>query len=278
MNDDKNNVVPIIVNGKLNDGKYNKPKKNHQDKLPSKRFNFIDVLLTLLGIFLIGYGVYGIITKDKNKEEDIISDSNTSSNSSEVTNQNSNIDVSKYITFNTKESYNIFTPEDINLINSGAKASDMSLNFKLSVAARQAKKYTSNSNEYILQSDLQESIKNIFGDISITNASFSYGDNIYVYNQETKRYYLLDNSNKINLDYTMYHYIKQEEVDNKLIIKYYIAYTDTNKTRSWTLNNISLTDVIDSNNIKDKFNNLKYIEYQFNKVYDKYYLDTITIK
>lgn len=276
MNDDKKKIVPVIINGELNDGKTYRRKKVHQEKLPSKKFGFSDVLLTLLGIFLIGYGIYGLFNKDNKKEEVVNNTSNVENKN--VQNNIVSIDVSKYVKFTTEEISNIFTTQDLNLMQNGIKASDLSNNFKLSVAAKQTKKYKNSTGEYILQTDMEESIKKIFGNVSIINSSFTYGNNTYVYNQETKRYYLLDSTKKINLDYVKHDYIEKEEIDNKLIIRDFVAYTDNAKSRSWTLNNISLAQIIDSNNIKDNYTSLKYIEYQFIKDNENYYLDIITIK
>ena len=69
MKKDNNKVVPIIVDGNLN---LKKKKTVSKDKaLPTKTFTFTDLLLTLIGIFLVGYGIYGTLkdNDDKPKKE-----------------------------------------------------------------------------------------------------------------------------------------------------------------------------------------------------------------
>ena len=111
-----------------------------------------------------------------------------------------------------------------------------------------------------------------------TKSKFIIGNDIYTYNQETKRYYLLDDSEKYNLTYVRYNYSTVEEKDNKMIIKNYVGYTDDNNTFSITLGGNKLNVVINNENIKDNISILKYYEYEFIKNDGKYILNSISIK
>ena len=76
----------------------------------------------------------------------------------------------------------------------------------------------------------------------------------------------------------------QEEVEAEILLyftlestgKDYVLYTDNIK--SWTINNNQLSELVTSTNMKEKVSLLKYYEYSFSKVDNKYYLTNIAIK
>lgn len=266
MKKENDKIVPVIVNGELNTGKKRKRKK--EEPLPQKTFRFSDIVLTIIGVLLIVYGVYGLINKEPDKKE--VENSNETS---EV-----KINFEEYLVLNAVENTNVYSNEDLTNMNNGLLSIDLSNNAKLALGSRLVDKHTIDNEVYILEEELDNGIKKLFGDITYIKDAFTLGDNVYVYNQETKRYYLLTNTKKINLNYQKYSHIVKEEMDNKLIIREYVGYTSLDNTRSWTLNSVNISEIINSTNIKDKYTLLKYYEYEFLKNNDRYILNKITIK
>lgn len=276
MKDDKDKVIPLFVNGELNDHKRRKQANRIQnEKLPTKRFGAGDIFLTIIGLLLVVYGVYSVINKDNNKQEESV---NKESNITSNIEFNNNLDYTKYLELDEIEEKRLYTSSDLSLLNTGLNVEELSNNAKLALSSRLANKHTIDGKTYILESDLDSSIKTLFGNINYTNSSFTYGVNTYTYNQETKRYYLMDDSIEANLSYKKYNYIVKEDTDNGMIIKVYVAYTSLDGSFSTTLSQIKLESVIDSNNIKQEYNKLKYYEYEFIKENDDYHLTKISIK
>lgn len=268
---DKKDVVPIIVNGELNNGK-KKEIVRKEEKLPQKTFKFSDIVLTFIGICLIIYGVYGLLTKKDNKDIETLDSNLTEEKEQE---QNS-FKIEDYLIFNTIESSNIYDKNDYANMATGLNASKLSNNSILSMGAKAINKNIDKS--YITEKEMDAAIYNIFGKINVPRQAFNYGKYIYTYNQETKRYYLMSKNKSVNLNYKKYNYIDKKEENNQLTIKEYVVYTTLNNDKSWTLNNAMLTEVINDTNIKEKYNSLKYFEYQFVKQNDRYILNKITIK
>ena len=281
----KRDVTPIIVNGELslnqkrnkasNDG-YKEPKKNP----------LIDLLLTLVCIGFIGYGVYTLNNKDKSDDGTSNSNTNVESNvSSDISsnissNSNSNIKNIKYeevLVLTKLESVNLYTKEDLTAMNTvnGLNVINMSNNAKMSLASKVALKSTSGGKVFITEEELDNSMKALFGDIVYTKRAFRCGKDLYTHNQETKNYYVMEESLN-TVKYSKYDYVEKSEENDTLIYKNYVVYTDG--TKSWTINNIPLTELVNGDNMKEKLNLLKYYEYKFNKVNDNYILSTITIK
>lgn len=282
MKDDKNNVTPLFVNGELNDSKRRRNvRKINNEKLPTKRYGAPDLLLSIIGLLLVGYGVYNIVYKDDIEKNNSVSNNNLSNSnitSNETKKDVERIDYTKYIELNAIEGINVFNSDDKLVINGNGQISNLSNNAKLALASKQVTKHTIDNDTYILEADMDKSIKDLFGDLSYTKSKFVIGNDIYTYNQETKRYYLLDDSEKYNLTYVRYNYSTVEEKDNKMIIKNYVGYTDNNNTFSTTIGGIKLNVVLNDSNIKDNISLLKYYEYEFIKDGDKYILNTISIK
>ena len=70
----KEEKAPLIVEGELYTTKRYKTKinrtKTKEVKLPTKRFTIVDIILTLVGIAMIVYGVYGLVNhKDTKKDK-----------------------------------------------------------------------------------------------------------------------------------------------------------------------------------------------------------------
>lgn len=277
MKDDKKEVTPIIVNGELNIRKKSKNNSHQKDRLPKKSFGFSDIILSLIGLILVIYGIYTLI----NKEENNVESENVQSNIVEDTKKEEFKieEIEKYLIFSAEELSNVYNAIDINGMINGLSVNDLSNNAKLSLAFKLTTPHVIEGETYFLEDELDNSIKTLFGNnITYKNESFTLGNNIYTYNQETKRYYLLDDNKTINLNYKQFEYTEKEEIDNKLIVREYIAYTDLNNTKSWTLNNTLISTIIDANNIKEKYNELKYFEYEFVKNDTNYQLSKITIK
>lgn len=279
MKDDKNKTTPLFVNGELNDStRRRKARKIQNEKLPTKRFGAADIFLSLIGLVLIGYGVYNIVYKDDNEKFDSNSSSNSNITSNEIEKEVKKIDYTKYIELDAIEEKNVFNSEDILLFSNGGDISNISNNAKLALASKLAKKHVIDGKSYILEEEMDKSIKDLFGSINYIKSKFVIGNDVYTYNQETKRYYLLDNTEKFNLTYKKYNYSEMEENDNKMIIKNFVGYTDNNNTFSTTLGNVRLDVVISNDNIKDNISILKYYEYEFIKENDSYKLISISIK
>ena len=280
MKDDKNNVIPLFVNGELNDStRRRKARKINEVKLPTKRFGAADLFLSFIGLLLVGYGLYSVFYKNTNENKNSnssISNSNITSN--EIKNDKIEINYTKYIELTAIEEKNVFSSDDKVIFNSDCQISNLSNNAKLALASKLANKHTVNDKSYILEEEMDKSIKNLFGNINYTKSKFVMGNELYTYNQETKRYYLMDNSEKYNLTYKRYNYSTVDKQDNKMIIKNYAGYTDNNNTFSTTLGNTRLNVVISNDNIKDNINSLKYYEYEFIKENDGYKLISILLK
>ncbi len=277
MKDDKKEVTPIIVNGELNIRKKSKNNSHQKDRLPKKSFGFSDIILSLIGLILVIYGIYTLI----NKEENNVESENVQSNIVEDTKKEEFKieEIEKYLIFSAEELSNAYSATDINGMINGLPVNDLSNNAKLSLAFKITTPHVVGGETYFLEDELDTSIKTLFGNnITYQKDGFTLGNNIYTYNQETKRYYLIDNTKIINLNYKKFDYTEKEELDNKLIVREYVAYTDLNSTKSWTLNNTLLSVIIDDNNIKEKYKELKCFEYEFIKGDNNYQLDKITIK
>ena len=269
-NDDKK-VVPLIVNGEINDGRNKKQKHVREEKLPTKRFTFGDVFLTLVALGLVVYGVFSVINpKEKENKE---SNSNVQETKKEEVTAD---DLKKYIPVNLSDFYNLYSKDDINNFKIGLSAKNLSNNAILSLASRLAPTHGNSEDSYYLEEDIDAAVKKLFGNITYTKSKFSYGDYEYTYNQETKRYYLLSNSIKTNSNVKKYDYL--EVIDNKdsILIKDYLVYSYNNSTLLIDGTKIALN--IDDSNIKDNKDSIKYIEYKFDKNEDNYILSTITIK
>lgn len=281
MKNERDRVVPIIVNGELNDKK-NTPSNPKLEKLPTKRYGFSDFLLTLIGLALAVYGVYLFINKEDTKKSE-----NPSSNIVEKSNENKveekveetkRINYEELILMDEVNEKRLFTAEDLEGLKTGLDVEKMSDNLKLALACKIAKKHTIDNQIYILDSDMKESLESLFGNINYTNSSFTYGVNTYTYNQETKRFYLYDDSVTFNLSYKRYDYIEKVEQDGVLILKDFVAYTTLDNTRSTTINSIPVASVINKENIKQEVSKLKYYEYEFKNENGNYRLKKITIK
>lgn len=277
MKDDKKEVTPIIVNGELNIRKKSKNNSHQKDRFPKKSFGFGDIILSLIGLALVIYGVYTLV----NKEENNVESENVQSNIVEDTKKEEFKieEIEKYLIFSAEELSNVYSATDINGMINGLSVNYLSNNAKLALAFKITTPHVVGDETYFLEDELDTSIKTLFGNnITYQKEGFTLGNNIYTYNQETKRYYLLNNTKTINLNYKKFDYTEKEELDNKLIVCEYVAYTDLNSTKSWTLNNTLLPVIIDDNNIKEKYKELKYFEYEFVKNDNNYQLDKITIK
>lgn len=284
MKNEKDNVTPLFINGEFNDRtKRQRPTLNNNDKLPTKRYGFGDVLLTLIGIALIGYGIYMYMNKDESKKEN--DNSNSVVTEEKKSNKNSTkekkeLDYAKLVSLTEVNEKRLFSATDLKLLQTGLEVSQMSDNLKLGMAARISEKkyYDNGSNSYILDDELDSKMKLIFGNINYNKGVITYGNNTFTYNQETKMYYLFENSEKFNLNYKRYNYVTKDKLDDKLIVKNYVAYTMNDKTKSTTLNNTALNIIIDDNNIKDQIGILKYYEYEFVLEDGSYHLKKITLK
>lgn len=266
MNNNKD-VVPLIINGEINDGRELRKKKNINNvKLPKKRFTFLDLLLTLLGIVFVGYGIYTMVYDDKKEDK---KDSNITSNKKIDTNK-----YLKYIPSNLIDGYNIYSKEDSSLLLNTISVDKLSNNAIMSFGARVAQSTKVSEEQYIKEEELDKAIKNIFGDIKYNKESFSYGNKTYIYNSETKRYYL-ESKNDINLSFDRIDYVDLSNNDNELVIRDYVVLVFSDKQ---TLLDGNIITDITKNNIKDNLNKIKYYEYKFVKEKDNYLLKTISIK
>ncbi len=265
MKDNKNKDIPLIVNGELNIGKKRVVKEK---KLPTKRFGMLDIFLTLIGIVLVIYGVYTITNKDKEDSEN--------SNIQEQKTDIRRVDYKRLITFSDEE-INIYSSEDYIGMKNGLTANNLSNNAKLALASKVAIKDIYNEKTCITATEMDNSIKYLFGDISYTSESFIVGNRIYTYNQETKRYYLMSNINK-NLTYIKYDYIEKNEMDDTLIITDYVAYTFEAQNRTISITKQPVEHLITNANIQQDYNLLEHYEYKFIKKDNRYILESITIK
>lgn len=272
----KTDDIPVIIDGELNisgmrkNDLVDKPKK--EEHLPQKRFTIMDVLLTLAGIALIIYGIDSFINKDENKEP-------VKENKPIVEKETIHInDIVNYFTLPLNQELTIYDTSDFKLMLNGLTPDMMSDNAKLSLATRITNQHTKDDKTYIDEQELDKSMKKLFGDITYNKQAFSYGVNQYTYNQETKKYYLMNNNVSQNYDYNKINYVKTDEKDNTLIIKEYVAYTMKDNSSSFTINNKPLDIIIDNNNIQKNINYLSYYEYVLEKVEDEYHLQVIYIK
>lgn len=276
MKDNKKEVTPIIVNGELNMRKKSKSNNRQKDKLPKKSFGFSDIILSLIGLVLVVYGVYTLINKDNKTESENVQSNIVEGTKKEESKMDS---IEKYLVFSAEELSNIYSITDLNGMINGLSINDLSNNAKLALAFKITTPHVIGNETYFTEDELDASIKILFdNNITYQKESFTLGNDIYTYNQETKRYYLIDNTKTINLNYKKFDYTEKEELDNKLIVREYVAYTDSNSTKSWTLNNTLLPIIIDDNNIKEKYKDLKYFEYEFVRNDKNYHLDKIAIK
>ena len=269
----KGDTTPIIVNGELRVNNKKDRFNNDNFKEPKKK-PILDLFLTLICVCLIGYGVYTLVNKDDtdNKEND---KSNSNITSNEVSNSNSNkkIDYEKLFILTKLESTNVYSKADISAMNStnGLSVSNLSNNAKLSLAS----KLSNNDSSYITEEELDNSIKQLFGNIEYIKRAFICGKDLYTHNQETKMYYVMEESNT-KIEYSKFDYVDITEEEESLIVKNYVVFTDG--TKSWTLNNVMLNVLVNGDNIKDNLNILKHYEYKFNKINDNYYLSNISIR
>ena len=273
----KKDITPIIVNGELNTGK-RKVYKEKKFKQPKKN-PLADFFLTLIGLVLVGYGVYTLVYK-KEEKKDEIKNSNSNIVESNITSNTistKKIDYIKDLQLGIVESTNVFTKEDVSALLSpnGLNIVNMSNNAKLALASKIASEVDVRGKKYITDEEMDISIKSLFGNITYNKESFIKGKNKYIYNQETKMYYLLS-VDDINLNYSKYDYFNKLEENNILKVQDYVLYTDN--TKSWTINNIQLSELVTNNNMKDKLSLLKYYEYTFTKNENNYYLTNIIIK
>ena len=276
MKDNKKEVTPIIVNGELNMRKKSKSNNRQKDKLPKKSFGFSDIILSLIGLVLVVYGVYTLINKDNKTESENVQSNIVEGTKKEESKMDS---IEKYLVFSAEELSNIYSITDLNGMINGLSINDLSNNAKLALAFKITTPHVIGNETYFTEEELDASIKILFdNNITYQKESFTLGNDIYTYNQETKRYYLIDNTKTINLNYKKFDYTEKEELDNKLIVREYVAYTDSNSTKSWTLNNTLLPIIIDDNNIKEKYKDLKCFEYEFVRNDKNYHLDKIAIK
>ena len=275
---DKRDTTPIIVNGELRvNQKKNRPIKD--DYKEPKKNPIMDLFLTLICIGLIGYGVYTLVNKE-DKKEDKKSNSNSNITSNVESNSNSNIKKIKYedVLILTKlESTNVYSKEDLAAMNTpeGLNIAYLSNNATMALASKIADKKVANGKTYITEEELDNSLKQLFGNKEYIKRAFICGKDLYTHNQETKMYYVLEeNNNKIT--YSKYDYVEKNEDNGVLIVKNYVLFNDGEK--SWTLNNTALTTLVTKDNMKDSLSLLKYYEYKFNKINDNYYLSNISIK
>lgn len=271
MNNDNNkNVVPLIVNGEINDGRNRKNKPVKEEKLPTKKFTFFDFILSLIGVALVVYGVMNFSIEDKKETKNSSSnvESNVTSQENEVKNE---IDYKKLITFDKYEIYNIYSSNDLSLMTNGLDVTNLSNNAKIAIVSR----ISPNKGNYILVDELDKTFKRIF-DTTYEKDEFIRGNYVYTYNKETGRYYLKSNEKNQNITYNFYNYIEEEKNGNDLILKDYVLYeSNTNK---WSLSNTIVDSSVTKDNMKDNKDKLKYFEYKFTKSNDDYILKTITIK
>lgn len=275
---DKRDTTPIIVNGELRvNQKRNRTKKD--DFKEPKKNPFADLLLTLICIGLIGYGVYTLVNKD-DKKENKKSNSNSNVTSNVESNSNSNIKTIKYedVLILTKlESTNLYSKADLAAMNTqeGLSVVNLSNNATMALASKIADKKVADGKTYITEEELDNSIKQLFGTKEYIKRAFVCGKDLYTHNQETKMYYVLEESNN-KITYSKYDYVEKNEENDTLVIKNYVLYNDG--VKSWTLNNTALTETVTKDNMKENLNLLKYYEYKFNKINDNYYLSNISIK
>ena len=260
---------PKFVNGELDMGGP-APKPAKEEKLPTKRFTFMDFLLTLLGLFLVGYGVYTFIHPAK--KEPVEEEKEPEVEVKEMTPE----EAYRYVSIPLIDE-NLYSEEDLEAMKTGLNVENLSNNAKLSLASRLTRHVNVDGKVYYNESWIDETMKKIFGDIVYYKAAYSYGNNVYTYNQETRKYYLMEDTSKYSYDYQKYTYTVNTDLSDKLVIKEYVAYTDRDK--SWTIGDTTpLKEKVDSNNIKDHTDELKYFEYEFKREEGNYYLTKITIK
>ena len=270
MKNDNKDIVPLIVNGEINDGRNKKVKKQNNEKLPTKRFTIGDLFLTLIGLLLVGYGVYNVINDDKKDNEEV-------EEKEEVKEEKFDIEELKnYIPSRIDEVYNLYTVEDLNSMKNELPVANLSNNAILSLASRLCESHGVSNEKYYLDTDMENAIKKLFGDISYTKSKFSYGNYSYTYNQETKRYYLLDNSSKLNQDTKIVKYTDLINNNDTVLVRNYILYKVGQNTKM--IDGTISDNTIDESNIKDNLSNIKYYEYKFEKKDDKYILVSISIK
>ena len=275
---DKRDTTPIIVNGELRvNQKRNRTKKD--DFKEPKKNPFADLLLTLICIGLIGYGVYTLVNKD-DKKENKKSNSNSNVTSNVESNSNSNIKTIKYeddLILTKLESTNLYSKADLAAMNTqeGLSVVNLSNNAAMALASKIADKKVADGKIYITEEELDNSIKQLFGTKEYIKRAFVCGKDLYTHNQETKMYYVLEESNN-KITYSKYDYVEKNEQNDTLVIKNYVLYNDG--VKSWTLNNTALTETVTKDNMKENLNLLKYYEYKFNKINDNYYLSNISIK
>lgn len=261
---DNKDIIPIIIDGEINDGRQRRKQKTIDNaRLPKKKFTIIDILLTLISLAFIVYGLNSMLNKDNKKEN------------KKVNNDTINYKVYlKYIPSNIVDGYNIYSTEDNVLLNDTLLVSNLSNNAILSFGSRIASKVSVDKEKYITEEEMDNSIKKIFGNIEYTKESFKYGDKSYYYNKETKRYYL-ESTNNLNITFDRIDYVDYKDEDNKLIIRDYVVFTYLDKQT--TLGG-TMVNSITKDNIKDNLNNIKYYEYIFDKNNDGYVLKSISIK
>lgn len=266
-------VAPLIVDGELYSAKRyrNKISKKNtkEDKLPTKRFTIVDIILTLIGVLMVGYGIYGLVNKpDTSKEV---------KKEEKKTEEKINFDYSKYVVLNIDE-YSIYTDEDINNMNSGLSTKDMSNSAKLYLASRLCTKVEEDGITYIKEDDLDNGFKKIFGNITYTKETFIGYNQNYTYDKDNHRY-IITPSDIISLSSNKkYNHIEREIKDNKLIYREYVAFTDYDGLRSYTLGNVKLDEAVNNNIFLEDLKKLKYYEYEFIKKDNSYILNKITIK
>ena len=266
---------PIIVNGELNLGDKPKKKKNDTSNvvLPTKHFTIGDALLSLLGILLVIYGISTFFGGDKKEEveEPKVMEEEQEKEAMTTT------DAINYVSLSQSELTNIYSKEDLEAMKVGLEVNNLSNNAKLSLASRISTRVNVDGKVMIEEEEMDASMKKIFGDdITYIKSAFSYGDNVYTYNQETKRYYLLDDSIKVKNDYRQYHFVESIPNNDFLTIRHYIAYSD--EFHSWTLNDKILNVLINNTNIKDNYQDFSYYEYEFRFIDNNYYLIKISLK
>lgn len=128
---------------------------------------------------------------------------------------------------------------------------------------------------YIMQSSLEESMKNLFGDITVQHQTITLDNVRYVYdtNKEMYEIWKVKKEKQTNIEKITY----KEVVNNneELYIYEYVAYTDFTNPENLvtsTVHNTAIETIITKDNVQDCLNYMDKYRYVFQKVDNETYL------
>lgn len=128
---------------------------------------------------------------------------------------------------------------------------------------------------YIMQKFLDESIQELFGEISVQHQTITLPNVRYVYNADKEIYEIWNVRVKTEIEKEKITYKEVVNNNNELYIYEYVAYTDFTNPENLvtsTVHNVAIEAIITEDNVSDCLNYMDKYRYVFQKVDDEHYL------